>query len=125
MPIYEYVCDDCGYDFERMQSFSSEPIKSCPRCAGALRRVISPVGVIFRGSGWYITDSKRQLSGSRARSGRQLADGAEPNKNGGASPAENAGDGAGAPNGNEAAAAPKTEAKKPARGSNSKSAAAG
>lgn len=62
MPIYEYVCDACGYGFERIQSFSDAPLATCPECSGSVRRVISPVGVIFKGSGWYINDSKRQLS---------------------------------------------------------------
>ena len=63
MPIYEYICKDCGYDFERLQSFSDDPLETCPECEGHVRRVISAAGVIFKGSGWYITDSRRQLSG--------------------------------------------------------------
>jgi putative FmdB family regulatory protein len=63
MPIYEYICKDCGYDFERLQSFSDDPLETCPECEGSVRRVISAAGVIFKGSGWYITDSRRQLSG--------------------------------------------------------------
>ena len=74
MPIYEYVCNDCGYDFERIQSFSDDPVDTCPHCQGSVRRVISSVGIIFKGSGWYITDSKRQLSASPS-SARQIADG--------------------------------------------------
>jgi len=62
MPIYEYICNDCGYDFERLQSFSDAPLESCPECTGRVRRVISPAGVIFKGSGWYVTDSRRQLT---------------------------------------------------------------
>ncbi len=63
MPIYEYVCNDCGYDFERLQSFSDAPLESCPECDGRVRRVISAAGVIFKGSGWYVTDSRRQIAG--------------------------------------------------------------
>lgn len=63
MPIYEYICKDCGYDFERLQSFSDDPLETCPECEGSVRRVISAAGVIFKGSGWYITDSRRQLTG--------------------------------------------------------------
>jgi putative FmdB family regulatory protein len=65
MPIYQYVCDECGFEFERMQSFHDAPLDTCPECGGSVRRVISPVGVIFKGSGWYITDSRRQISGSK------------------------------------------------------------
>jgi putative FmdB family regulatory protein len=64
MPIYEYVCDACGNGFERIQSFGDAPLDTCPECSGSVRRIISPVGVIFKGSGWYITDSKRQLTGT-------------------------------------------------------------
>ena len=63
MPIYEYICTECGYDFERLGSFNDPPLAACPECEGRLRRVISPAGVIFKGSGWYITDSRRQISG--------------------------------------------------------------
>lgn len=75
MPIYEYECDACGYAFERIQSFNDDPVSKCPRCAGAVRRVISPVGVIFKGSGWYITDSRRHLSGSGSATRRLTGDG--------------------------------------------------
>jgi len=58
MPIYEYECNDCGYRFERYQSIASEPVKRCLRCGGAVRRVIYPVGIIFKGSGFYVTDHR-------------------------------------------------------------------
>ena len=64
MPIYEYLCDDCGFEFERAQSFHDEPLDTCLECGGTVHRVISPVGIIFKGSGWYITDSRRQISGA-------------------------------------------------------------
>ncbi len=59
MPIYEYECDGCGYRFERHQSIASEPVKRCPHCRGPVRRVIYPVGIIFKGSGFYVTDHPR------------------------------------------------------------------
>jgi putative FmdB family regulatory protein len=76
MPIYEYVCDSCGNSFERIQPFSADPVETCPQCSSPVRRVISPVGVIFKGSGWYITDSKRQLSaGPGPATSKQIGDG--------------------------------------------------
>lgn len=75
MPIYEYVCNACGYDFERLQSFSEAPLTTCPECEGAVRRVISPAGVIFKGSGWYITDNRRKLSDKRPAAGASGAKG--------------------------------------------------
>ena len=59
MPTYQYKCDDCGVRFERFQHFSELPLERCPECDGAVRRVIQPVGVIFKGSGFYVTDNKK------------------------------------------------------------------
>jgi putative FmdB family regulatory protein len=61
MPIYLYQCDSCGVQFERLQRMSDEPLTDCPECDGSVHRVIQPVGVIFKGSGFYITDN-RQVS---------------------------------------------------------------
>ena len=61
MPIYLYQCDTCGVRFERRQHITEPPLVDCPECDGCVRRIIQPVGVIFRGSGFYITDN-RQVS---------------------------------------------------------------
>ena len=58
MPTYEYQCKTCGHQFEQTQRFSDPPLTECPKCSGAVRRMIFPAGVIFKGSGWYITDSR-------------------------------------------------------------------
>jgi putative FmdB family regulatory protein len=59
MPTYQYKCDECGVAFERFQHFSEEPVRTCPECDGPVHRVIHPVGVIFKGSGFYVTDNKK------------------------------------------------------------------
>ncbi len=59
MPTYEYQCKTCGQHFERVQRFTDDPITECPTCGGVVKRVIHPAGVIFKGSGWYITDSRK------------------------------------------------------------------
>ena len=59
MPIYEYECEPCGFRFERRQRFDEEPVTMCPKCEGKSRRVINSVPVIFKGSGFYITDSRK------------------------------------------------------------------
>ena len=64
MPMYDYRCDACGHRFEVRQSFSDEPLSTCPQCTGRVRRVVHPAGVIFKGSGWYITDSRNASSAS-------------------------------------------------------------
>src|SRR5215217_718290 len=62
MPTYVYACDSCGTQFEQFQSFKDEPLRTCPACAGAVRRVFQPVGIVFKGSGWYVTDSRKSNS---------------------------------------------------------------
>jgi putative FmdB family regulatory protein len=60
MPFYEYECKNCGKRFEKMQSITAEPLTECLNCGGGpIHRVLQPVGVIFKGSGWYVTDSKK------------------------------------------------------------------
>jgi putative FmdB family regulatory protein len=58
MPRYEYQCAECGVRFERVQHFDEEPIKVCPECEGDVHRLIGPVGVVFKGKGFYSTDNK-------------------------------------------------------------------
>ncbi len=63
MPTYVYKCDLCGNQFEKIQSFKDDALKICP-CGreGGVRRVIQPVGIVFKGSGWYINDSRKSES---------------------------------------------------------------
>ncbi len=68
MPTYEYQCRTCGHHFEKMQRFSDNPLTECPKCGGEVRRVIHPAGVIFKGSGWYITDSRKSTTGGNGQS---------------------------------------------------------
>ena len=58
MPTYEYACKSCGRHLEVVQSFKDEPLKECPHCQGELRKVFSPIGISFKGSGFYKTDSR-------------------------------------------------------------------
>ncbi len=61
MPRYEYECSECGVRFERVQHYDDAPITVCPECenGGKVHRLIGPVGVVFKGSGFYSTDSKK------------------------------------------------------------------
>lgn len=63
MPLYVYKCNNCEHQFEVRQRFSEEPLTICPQCEGQIRRVINPVGVVFKGSGFYVTDSRNGRSG--------------------------------------------------------------
>ena len=58
MPTYQYACTACGHRFEEVQSFSDASLTDCPECAGRLRKVFSSVGIVFKGSGFYRTDSR-------------------------------------------------------------------
>lgn len=58
MPIYQYECEACGLVFERRQHFSDPPLKRCPECGDSVHRVFQPVGIIFKGSGFYVTDHR-------------------------------------------------------------------
>ena len=62
MPLYQYVCKHCNNEFELRQSFSDDPADTCPNCGtvGEVHRLIQPAGVIFKGSGFYVTDNKRK-----------------------------------------------------------------
>ncbi len=58
MPTYEYACTACGHHLEAVQSFSDEPLTTCPHCGGQLRKVFGSVGIVLKGSGFYRTDSR-------------------------------------------------------------------
>ena len=74
MPTYAYTCTACKHDFEIVQSFSDDSLTECPQCEGRLRKVFNAVGVVFKGSGFYSNDSRKDTrhgarSGSNAGSG--------------------------------------------------------
>ncbi|MCW2641830.1 MAG: FmdB family transcriptional regulator [Dactylosporangium sp.] len=58
MPTYQYACTACGHQLEAVQSFTDEPLSECPTCEGKLRKLYSAVGIVFKGSGFYRTDSR-------------------------------------------------------------------
>ena len=72
MPTYAYACTACGHRFEVQQSFSDAALTECPECDGRLRKLFNTVGIVFKGSGFYRTDSR---SGTPAASGSGSADG--------------------------------------------------
>ena len=56
MPLYEYRCTSCGYSFEKIQNFSAEPERECPKCQGVLIRPVTAPALRFEGAGWYVND---------------------------------------------------------------------
>ena len=65
MPTYQYKCRQCEHRFDVMQMITEEPLTECPECKGEIRRVLFPAGVMFKGSGWYVTDYRN--SGEKAK----------------------------------------------------------
>jgi len=59
VPTYGYKCTQCEYQFQVFQSMKDDPVATCPECQGAVTRLLYPVGIVFKGSGWYITDSRK------------------------------------------------------------------
>ena len=68
VPTYQYACTECGHAFEQFQSFSEDALTVCPECDGRLRKVYNAVGVVFKGSGFYRTDSRSGSSSSASTS---------------------------------------------------------
>ncbi len=62
MPTYQYVCTECGHDFETVQSFSDDALTECPVCGARLRKVFNSVGIVFKGSGFYRNDSREKAT---------------------------------------------------------------
>ncbi|MEC4613475.1 FmdB family zinc ribbon protein [Tsukamurella tyrosinosolvens] len=67
MPTYSYQCKECGEAFDAVQSFSDDPLTVCPNCGGPLRKLFNSVGVVFKGSGFYRTDSRSSKADTTAK----------------------------------------------------------
>jgi putative FmdB family regulatory protein len=95
VPIYEYRCDDCGASVEAFQKMSDEPLTECEECGGPLRKVLHPVAIHFKGSGFYTTDygkgSGRRTGGKDAGSGESSSDSGDSSS--GAGESSSSGDG--------------------------------
>jgi putative FmdB family regulatory protein len=74
VPTYQYACTNCDHRFEAVQAFSDASLTVCPECEGKLRKVFSSVGIVFKGSGFYRTDS-RAAAGSTVAKGESSSDG--------------------------------------------------
>jgi putative FmdB family regulatory protein len=71
VPTYQYACTECGHQLEAVQSFTDEPLVECPACEGRLRKLFNSVGIVFKGSGFYRTDSR--ANGSEGGTGGSAA----------------------------------------------------
>jgi putative FmdB family regulatory protein len=104
VPLYEYKCAVCGHRFEIRQGIREASLTECPECSGAIRRVVHPVGIVFKGSGFYKTDS-RTASEASVSAGEKKSESAGDSQSNGT--AEKAKEGAGKPK--ETSAAPATK----------------
>lgn len=86
MPVYTYECQECGVRFNAKQSFTDDPIDVCPECGGHTQKVIGPVGVVFKGSGFYVTDSRSNRSNLTGTGAKKKDDTASSSE---AAPSEN------------------------------------
>ena len=87
MPRYDYRCSACGHQYEKREGFSAPSVQECPVCQGEARRLLTPPAIVFKGSGWYVTDSRK--SGAGTERSEPAASGAEASRAGeSAKPAE-------------------------------------
>src|SRR5580704_11544637 len=82
VPTYQYTCTDCGEPVEAVQKFTDDPLTVCAACGGRLRKVFSPVGIVFKGSGFYRTDSRNSSVAADAKKDKQDSKAAESAKSG-------------------------------------------
>jgi putative FmdB family regulatory protein len=85
MPKYDYRCSDCGIVYEKREGFDAPAVQTCPECSGNARRVLTPPAIVFKGSGWYVTDSRKNGSGGDTSSSATPSSGSGSSDNGGSS----------------------------------------
>jgi len=82
VPTYQYACTDCGHRFDQVQSFTDAALPECPECSGRLRKLFGSVGVVFKGSGFYRTDSRAESKKGAEKSGAKSTSSAEKSSSG-------------------------------------------
>lgn len=83
MPLYEYQCDACAHRFEVIQQYKDAPIAVCPKCGGAVKKLLSSPAIQFKGTGWYITDYARKSDSATTKSGEAKSDSTSDSKSDG------------------------------------------
>jgi putative FmdB family regulatory protein len=107
MPIYGYRCTECGHELEVFQSMSAEPLKVCSECGSALRKRLYPVGVQFKGSGFYTTDYRNNNGNGGSKSKSEEGGGSSDSKSSSSSsPGSESGSSSGESNGSSSSSTP-------------------
>ena len=92
MPTYQYTCTECAERIEVVQKFTDEPLLVCSTCGGRLRKVFSPVGIVFKGSGFYRTDSRASATATKEKTSKDKAlNGSEPGSSSSSSGSDSSG----------------------------------
>ncbi len=114
MPTYSYACTECDHRFDAVQSFSDDSLTVCPECEGRLRKVFNAVGVVFKGGGFYRTDSRSSSSASvpapsgSSESGSSNGSSSESSSGSVSKPSRSSGDSSGSKDTASASASPKS-----------------
>jgi putative FmdB family regulatory protein len=74
MPTYSYKCNNCGHQFDARQRMTDDPLSECPVCGGDVRRVVSSVGIVFKGKGFYVTDHRSSNGSGRVQTPDKSSD---------------------------------------------------
>lgn len=106
MPTYSYACTECDNRFDAVQAFTDDALTSCPQCSGRLRKLFNSVGVVFKGSGFYRTDSRD----SAGKDGGSATSSSPSEKSGGSEKSSNGDSGAGSTSSNSGTSSPTTKA---------------
>src|SRR5699024_5767687 len=101
VPTYQYACTECDHAFEQVQSFSDDSLTVCPECQGRLRKVFNAVGVVFKGSGFYRTDSRSADASTGSGSGSSGESGSGAGGEGSGSSGDGSGSGSGSASGSD------------------------
>jgi putative FmdB family regulatory protein len=125
VPTYQYACKEtaCGHRFEAVQSFSDDPITVCPVCEGQVRKVFAAVGVVFKGSGFYRTDSRENAKSPNGSSPNGSSPNGAGEKKSEAAPSSSSGESSGSGSGSSGSAAKASTSSGSSSGSSSKAAA--
>ena len=126
MPTYQYACKEsaCGHRFEAVQSFSDDPLTACPVCEGQIRKVFSAVGVVFKGSGFYRTDSREPAKSAAGSNGKAKENGSGSDSSSTTSSSDSSASGSSSPAGTSSGSSGSSSAKTSGSSSGSSSAAA-